>query len=266
MNPHDRPPRRHFHPGFEGLESRDLPSSHPLGPALPGRHPPAADVQQFVPLLYPPGTPQPTNAEISRESFVLKGLGNYVVGPGRFNTQAITIHGFGKPATSNISRRNHFQFVIIEPTDPARPVVGAINMLGLNFLQNGTNLILDLQGPVGSEVNGLPTHLNWYRDVTSGTPFTGTGSALPGYGNFPINYQLPDGTPTSPFNTANPNNNGMGATSVNNWNMGLGSATLRYIPSSHPKPGTLGSGEVIIVFRGLLNASGAQNAIDKNYN
>ena len=36
---------------------------------------PAPDVQQFVPILYPPGTPQPTAAEVQRESFVAKGYG-----------------------------------------------------------------------------------------------------------------------------------------------------------------------------------------------
>ena len=31
-----------------------------MAPNLPGKHYPAPDVQQFVPYLYPPGTPQPT--------------------------------------------------------------------------------------------------------------------------------------------------------------------------------------------------------------
>ena len=96
---------RRCSPGLERLEGRDLPSSHPLGPALPGQHYPAPDVQQFVPILYPPGTPQPTAAEVSRESFVAKGYGRYTIGPGRFDTQALSIHGYGKPMTSNISQQ-----------------------------------------------------------------------------------------------------------------------------------------------------------------
>ena len=99
----NRPPRR-CRPGFESLELRDLPSSHPLGPALPGKHYPTPDVQQFVPLLYPSGTPQPTPAEVQRESFVVKGMGRYTIGPGRFDTQTLSIHGYGKQGTSNISR------------------------------------------------------------------------------------------------------------------------------------------------------------------
>jgi hypothetical protein len=248
-------------PAFEALETRDLPSSHPLGPALPGHHLPASDVQQFVPILYPPGTPQPTAAEVDRESFVDKAVGSYTVGPGRFNTQSITIHGYGKPSTSNIALVNHFQFVIAEPTDPSQPVTGVINFLGENFLQNGTNLLLDLEGPTGTEVNGLPTHLNWVRDSTSGTPFTGTGAALPAYSNFPTNYFDAQGNLSAP--TGAP---GDEPTSVNNWNMGLGDVTLKFIPSPHPVAGSMGSGKVILVFHGLINTSGAQNADDKNTN
>ncbi len=118
QNPPNRA-RRRCRPGLESLEGRDLLSSHPLGPSLPGKHYPAPDVQQFVPILYPPGTPQPTAAEVSRESFIAKGYGTYTVGPGRFDTQSLTIHGFGKPMTSNLSRRFHFQYEITEPVNPS---------------------------------------------------------------------------------------------------------------------------------------------------
>jgi hypothetical protein len=47
--------------------------------------------------------------------------------------------------------------------------------------------------------------------------------------------------------------------------MGFGDITFKYIPDRHPVPGSLGSGQVIVVTRGLLNASGAQNVIQKNY-
>ena len=191
MSPHtphtrDGDSRRRLRPAIEGLEVRDLPSSHPLGPALPGHHYPAPDVQQFVSILYPPGTPQPTEAEVARESFVIKGSGNYTIGPGRFDTQSISIHGYGKPATSNLSRRLHFQFLIFEPTDPTQPVTGTIDFTAGNYLQNGANLILDLAGPTGTEVDGLPTHLYWAHDAASGTAFAGTGSAPAGL------WQLPD--------------------------------------------------------------------------
>jgi hypothetical protein len=245
---------------LEGLERRALLASHPIGPAFPGRHAPAADVQQFVPILYPAGTPQPTQQEIARESFVNKSIGRYTIGPGRFDTQSLTIHGYGKSSTSNMSRRMHFQFVIFEPTELTKPVTGTMNFLGLNFLQNGTQLILDLQGPTGSEVGGLPTHLYWSRDAAGGGPFSGPGAALPAYNNFPSNYFTANGTLVSPLEQ------GLPPSSVDNWNLGVGDASFKYVPDKHPVPGSLGSGTVILVFRGLINASGAQSTIDKNFN
>jgi hypothetical protein len=262
-DPHDAPPRRRIRPGLEGLETRDLPSSHPIGVPLPGGHLPAAEVQQFVPVLYPPGTPQPSPAEIQRESFIARSVGRYSIGPARFNTQAITIHGFGKPTTSNLSKKAHFQYVMFEPSNPADPVDGEFNILAGNVLSSGANIILDVMGPTGTEVNGLPTHLFWTHDISSGTTFTGTGFTFPGTSNFPGSYINSQGAPASPP----PGSPGGGApSSVNNWNMGFGDMTFKYIPDPHPLPGTLGSGEVIVITRGLLNNSGAQSSIEKNFN
>ena len=167
-DPHTRPPHRCSRPGLERLESRALLSSRPLGALSPGRHPPAADVAQFVPVLYPAGTPQPTPAEVQRESFVNKSVGRYVIGPGRFNTQQISIHGYGKESSSNLSRVSRFQYLIFEPTDRSNPVVGAINFMPANITASGANIVLDLEGPTGTEVNGLPTHLYWVNDYSSG--------------------------------------------------------------------------------------------------
>src|SRR5262249_46661383 len=133
--------QRRCRPGLESLESPDLPSSHPLGPALPGKHYPAPGVQQFLPPLYPPGTPQPPPAEVQREAFVVKGQGRYTIGPGHFDTQIIAIHGYGKPATSNLSRKIHFQYGVFEPKDPTQAVTGVMSLVGGNFLQNGALLI-----------------------------------------------------------------------------------------------------------------------------
>jgi hypothetical protein len=258
---HPGVPRRRSRPGLEALEPRDLPASHPLAAPFPGGHPPAADVQQFVPVLYPPGTPQPTPAEVQRESFVNKAVGRYVIGPGRFDTQSISIHGFGKRSGSNLSRVTRFQYLIFEPTDPMKPVVGAMNILSANITASGANIILDLSGPTGTEVNGLPTHLYWTNDLGSGATFTGTGITFPGSSNFPGSYINSQGAPANPP----PGSPGGGApSSVNNWNMGFGDITFKYIPDPHPLPNTLGSGKVIVITRGLLNASGAQSQIEKN--
>jgi hypothetical protein len=251
-------------PSLEAMEPRELLASHPLGPSLPGRHFPAPDVQPFVPILYPPGTPQPTAAEIRRESFDFKGSGRYSIGPGRFSQQALTIHGYGKPGTSNQSRRLHFQFIITEPssTAPSQAVYGNIAFVAGNFLQNAAQLNLDFIGPTGSEVHGLPTHLYWISDANSSSsgPFAETGGALPASSNFPANYFNAQFVPTSPLSQ------GLPPTSVNNWNLGLGDAKLQYIPDAHPVKGSLGSGTVILVMHGLRNYTGAQSQADKNIN
>lgn len=249
---------RRMRPMIEGLEGRDLPSS--LGPALPGRHYPALHVQRFVPILYPPGTPQPTADEVKRESFTARAVGDYTLGPGRFSTQSLTIRGYGKSATSNFSSVTRFQFLIFEPSTPGGQVTGALHLLSASFLASGSYLILDFSGPTGTEVHGLPTHLYWVHDGSSGTMFTGAGSGIPAFGNFPGNYLNSNGTLTSPLAI------GAAPTSVDNWNMGLGDARFQFIPSAHPRPGTLGSGKVIMVLSGLLNASGTLNPADKAIN
>jgi hypothetical protein len=256
--------RRRRRPLIERLEDRELLASHPLGPTLPGRHYPARDVQQFVPILYPAGTPQPTAAEIERESFDFKGTGRYTIGPGGFSDQSITIHGYGKPGISNISRRFHFQFVVNEPSSsaPDQVVSGNMNFVAGNFLQNSADLIVDLVGPTGTEVNGLPTHLYWIPDANqaSSGPFAETGIAFPGHSNFPANYFNAEGVPVSPLSQ------GLAPTSVNNWGLGLGDVSFKYIPDAHPVKGSLGSGTVIVVMHGLINLSGAQSQADKNIN
>jgi hypothetical protein len=240
-----------------------------LAPTLPGKHYPASSpaIQQFAQILYPPGTPQPTAAELQRESFVAKVSGNYTIGPGHFTDQTITIHGFGKPGTSNLSQRFHFQFTIFEPAPSVQPsvVTGAVSFTGGNYLQNGSSLLLDLQGPTGTEVNGLPTHLYWSHNSDSATAFAGTGAGLvingtSVYNNFPTNYFNANGVPESPLSQ------GLPPTSVDNWNVGLGDVTLHFTPDKHPVAGSEGSGTVTLVFHGLLNYSGAQSAADQQYN
>lgn len=263
--PHDRVRQSsRLRPRLETLEARELLASHPLGPAFPGRHYPAPDVQPFVPILYPPGTPQPTAAEIQRESFDFKGIGRYTIGPGRFSQQALTIHGYGKPGTSNQSATLRFQFAITEPSSAAanQAVYGNIGFVAGNFLQNAAQLNLDFVGPKGSEVNGLPTHLYWISDAntSSSGPFGETGGSYPAVSNFPANYFNAQFVPTSPLSQ------GLPPTSVNNWGVGLGTATLKYIPDAHPRANSLGSGTVILDMVGLRNYTGAQSQADKNIN
>jgi hypothetical protein len=239
--------RRRRRPGLEVLERRALLSSNSLGPPFPGHHYPASGVEQFVPLLYPPGTPQPTPQEVERESFVAKAVGTYTVGPGHFADQALTIKGGGKAATSNLSFMSRFQFIIFEPKDPTQPVTGVIHYLPANFLQSGGGIILDFNSPTGTEVNGLPTHLNWTHDAASGVPFVGAGTLPIFDGTAPI----PGTDKTTP-------------PTIVDFNLGAGDTTLKFIPDKHTLPGTMGSGRVNIISRGLLNTP-PNNPIDKNY-
>jgi hypothetical protein len=236
-----------------------------IAPNLPGKHYPAPDVQQFVSELYPPGTPQPTAAEVKRESFDAKGYGSYTIGPGQFNTETITIHGYGKSMTSNLSRKMHFQYVVFDPTDTSQAVDGTLNLVGGNYLQNSTDLILALIGPTSSEVDGLPTKLYFTTDANSpsSTAFAETGGALPAFSNYPANYFTAAGNlappPGSPGSLGPP-------TSVDNWGLALGEVTFKYVPDPHPAPGSLGSGTVVVELSGLRNSSGAQSQFDQQYN
>jgi hypothetical protein len=100
-------------------------------------------------------------------------------------------------------------------------------------------------------------------NAAEATPFAGTGTTLPAYSNIPTNDFLPSGAlapaPGSPGSLGPP-------TCVDNWTMGLGIATFKYVPDKHPVQGSLASGAVIIELKGLLNYSGAQSQFDKAYN
>ncbi len=160
-----------------------------------------------------------------------------------------------------------------------------MQFLPQNVLSSGAALLLDLQGPTTSEVNEagvmLPTTAYWVHDQTSGTAYTGSGVGIispnPSIGingatfqNFAAgpntNYFDSTGSPINPLTNTNTNLPSQGPTNVDNWNLGLGSATFTYVPDKHPEAGTLGSGTVIVKFTGLINYSGAQSSIDKNMN
>ena len=133
--------------------------------------------------------------------------------------------------TSNISRKMHFQFVVFEPTNSSQAVDGTINLVGGNYLQNSSDLILYLVGPTSSEVNGLPTNLYFTMDANtpSSTSFSETGAALPAFTNFPTNYFTSSGnlapSPGSPGSLGPP-------TSVDNWGMALGMRPSNTFPTN----------------------------------
>jgi len=183
------------------------------------------------------GSNPPTPAEVRREAFVVKFVADYTVGPPRFSDRATTIHGVtnGDVVVSNQFQKGRAQFVLFPPADPnARPdygnpyanqVTGQTAIFEQNFLQTGNLLILDLNGPAGTEANGLPTRLNWSFDGASGGAYTGVTGFL----------------------------------------QGAGVVDLKYLPDANPLPGSAGSGRVLFTFQGLLNQSQIVNPIAKIY-
>ena len=143
--------------------------------------------------------------------------------------------------------------------------MGTINLVGGNYLQNSTDLILYLVGPTSSEVNGLPTNLYFTMDANSpsSTAFAETGGRFPAFSNFPANYFTASGnlapSPGSPGSLGPP-------TSVDNWGMALGDATFKYIPDKHPEHGKPWFGYCRRRTFGPAKRSGAQSQDDQQYN
>jgi hypothetical protein len=256
----DRSPRRH-RPECEGLEARDLLSTVPVSTASlsPGSAASAAMVQttasgrpafpdpaviaNSINLLYGPNSLNPrtpTPAEVKRQTFTAKFIGTYTVGPPRFNDRSMTIHAYSKDGGSNQFQMGKMQLVIFPPANPnaqpnpgdpyANQVTGIAALFTQNYLQTGGLAILDLNGlpAPGAGPLTLPTHLSWtYDSFSSAGPYTG---------------------PTLDFN------------------QGTGVVDIRYMPDSHPQPGTMGSGRLIVAFQGVINTNQITSAISKAYN
>lgn len=250
--------RRRLRPILEGLEGRQLPSApsapavvaHPdspdglLGKRAPGPFLDPALLRQVAASLYPagsaPGTPTP--AEIRRETFTGRWVGQYTIGSPRFSDRASTIHLYGTAGGSNQFFRGKFDIAIFPPADPsaaptpgnplANQVTGFASLFGQNYLQSGAMVVLDLNGTpaAGSAPGALPTHLTWAYDAnTSGGPYAAPGGIVPGQG----------------------------------FTQGAGVMDIQWKPDAHPLPGTQGSGQVVITFQGLINTSQIVSGISK---
>jgi len=218
--------------------------------------------QQFVPYLYPPARRSPPPRGQAR---VVRRQGRWPVHhrSGQFDTQTVTIRGYGKPMTSNISRKLHFQFVIAEPTDPTQAISGTINLTGGNYLQNSTDWILHVLGPTSSEVNGLPTNLHLVTDANSpsSTAFAETGGPFRGHelsGELLHCGRKPAPPPGSPGSLGPPTSVATGA-----WRLER-DLHVRSVQASDS--GTLGSGTVIVQLSACATSPGAQSQFDQQYN
>lgn len=219
---------------------------------------------------FPAGTyavPQPTAAEIHRQTFWMEFVGHYYVGAPRFSNQSATIHIYsnGRDVTSNQSLNARAQVLLLPPADPsaspttndpmAGQVAGLISMFPANALQSGSSFFGDVTNIPGVPSNapgvldhGLPTHVGFTMD-----PDGVTGGV----------YSITNYTVATPSGLTSPltGHNG-GAVSIG----GAGEIDIKYIPSAHHGGGPARSGTAIVRVQGLLNLTGVTNPLYKGIN
>ena len=267
--PSDTPPRRSKRPILEALETRDLPASY--HPPFPPVRLPASLVKTLVAEIYGPVTapdgtvypvPQPTAREIRRETFYSQWIGTYTIGPPRSTDRASTIGIFsnGNNAGSNQFLKGRSQILLLPPADPsatpnlesdpiAGMVVGLEAYFPTNYLQTSGDLMFDITNLPGVPStdpsmysHGLPSRLAWTLDLAGAGVYT-----QPLY-------------TFDPFTTSGTAPGGAGGATA--WTAGAGIIDIKYRPDPHPKPGTKGSGEVIVKVEGLFNNPGDLNSIN----
>ena len=181
-------------------------------------------------------------ARSSRQTFTARWIGRYTIGPPRFSDRANTIHLYGTDGGSNQFFRGKFNIAIFPPADPAatptpgnpfaNQITGVAALYGQNYLQSGSMTLLDLNGTPapGSSPDALPNQLSWTYDFnTSAGPYAAPGGIAPGSG----------------------------------FTQGTGTVQIHWIPDPHPLPGTMGSGQVVLTFQGLINTSQIASAVSK---
>jgi hypothetical protein len=180
----------------------------------------------------------PTRREVKRQTFTARWIGQYIVGPPTFSDRSSEIYFHAVSGGSNAFLKGKFQMVLYPPANPdatptpgdpyANQVIGLAGLFPQSWLQNGAELVLDINstpGLVSNPPNALPTHMTWTYDVASGGPFT-----------------APAG-----------------------FTQGTGTLDIKYIPDRVPLPHTEGSGTMIVTFQGLINYSQLISATSKVY-
>jgi hypothetical protein len=288
---------RRYRPRIESLEGRDLPSGlagtverHIASPHVSvnvSRTPSAAAVgahdglpswvsesylQSVASTLYAPvdgsPVPQPTAKEIRRETFWVEFVGHYSVGAPRFSNQASTIHIYsnGRSATSNQFLNGRAQILLFPPSDPtavpstddpvAGQVTGLFSAFTSNTLQSGDSLfaqLTNLSGVASNDPsaldNGLPSRLSFTIDP---------GGVSGGI------YSTPAYTVTSAAGQSTPLIGGQGGAVA--FNQGGGRVDITYQPTGRLHAGASQSGTVIVRMQGLINTTGATNALYQGIN
>jgi hypothetical protein len=229
------------------------------------------------PAPSPAGTysvPQPTPLEIHRETFWLEFVGNYSVGPPRFSNQASTIHIFsnGRSVASNQFLQGRAQVLLFPPVDPtatptvldpvAGQVAGVFTAFPANVLQSGSSLLAELTNMPGVASNdpsaldhGLPSRLQFLIDPGG---VSGGLYSTPAFTTTPA-------TLTNPATGKAVSTTG-GAGGAVAFNQGAGMIEIKYLPSKHPQERASQSGTVLVRIQGLINTTGALNALYKGIN
>ena len=220
---------------------------------------------------FPPGTyavPQPTPAEIRRQTFWMEFVGHYYVGAPRFSNQSATIHIYsnGRDVTSNQSLNARAQVLLLPPADPsaspttddpmAGQVAGLFSLFPANALQSGSSLFSEITnrpGVASSDPSmldhGMPAHVQFTID---------SGGVNGGV------YATPAYTVTTAEGQSSQIVGGSGGAVA--FNQGGGVIDIKYMPTNHLRDGASQSGTVIVRVQGLINTTGVTNPLYKGIN
>jgi hypothetical protein len=228
--------------------------------------------------VFPPGTyavPQPTPAEIRRETFWAEFTGRYWVGAPRFSNQAATIHIFsdGRSAKSSLFENGRAQVLLFPPSDPtatpttndpvAGQVIGLTTLFPANVLQSGSSIFLNVTNLPRIPSNdpraldhGLPSRLQVILDpagVTSGLGANPIASTTP-----PVVTDAATGQAVPLLGSAG------GAVA---YTQGLGVLEIAYSPDNRLRAGAIQSGSVVVRVQGVIKpAGGTTNPLYKGIN
>jgi hypothetical protein len=237
----------------------------------------SAPITTTVPIkigntVFPPGTypvPQPTQAEIHRETFWAEFVGRYSVGPPRFSNQAVTIHIYsnGRDARSNLFLSGRAQVLLFPPADPtatpttndplAGQVVGLVTLFPANVLQSGTSFFLDainLPGVASNDPSaldhGLPSRLQLILDPSA--PVGGMGLTASSLTTPPVQTNANTGQAIAPIG---------GSAGAAAYNQGLAVLDIKYSPDNRLRAGAEQSGVVLVRMQGVIKPTGGVSNI-----
>jgi hypothetical protein len=198
-------PARRLRAGLEGFERRELlsgiiaslaarhdapPAVHPavvraaVATPTPGANGliPTGSVPDPAPMV--PGQGTPTRHELAREQFTAQVSGTVIRGPGRFSDQSSILFYQGQ-GTASHSLHTSFRMGIVFPTDPTRPIVGAIYLQDRSSA-SANQVTFDLAvDPNSLDRFGRPTQAIFYSDPNV---YSGLDYQTASYGTMKIRY------------------------------------------------------------------------------